>query len=235
MERALFEKVSDSIYTMCYKLDRDNGAAPFTIFDLVDALKSKGYTLEEDKEEIKLYTSGYMSDQDDYFLVKMKHGDCVLQKYQHNSGMTIFAKRGYRNGTYVREMRLEDVVEMIVRVDNELPAIIKKCQKAILQSDKNAKKLAINKRTLDTMVKTALKGTGIKYRLSLADQRALLTLQLDHGLETNIHLSYKNFMDTIPHIQSTVERLNEIMKELEQPLRIKATYYREKDTWTESK
>lgn len=234
MDSKLYQRVSDAIRSICYKLKRDEEAEPFTIFELVEALNAKGYTLSENEEEVKPYL-GFMWHKDYLFLVKMHNGDCGLCKYENNEGMTIFVGRGANNGYYVKGVRLETVVELIVQIDNELPEIITKCQEQILKEEKKAKKLALSKSTIDTVVKATLKDTGIQYKLSLSSQKAILTLRLDNGLETNIHLSYKNFMDKIPYIKSTVERLNGIMSELGQPLRIKATYYRDKESWMESK
>lgn len=103
--------------------------------------------------------------------------------------------------------------------------------KISIEEQKKLKMLAVNQATVTAVVKSTLKGTGIGYRLDLGENRAYLTLRLDNGLETKFMLSYKSFMKKIPYIRTTVEQLNGIMRTLEQPLRIKSTYYRQKDDW----
>ena len=122
-----------------------------------------------------------------------------------------------------------------MKIDNDMPKIIKQCTERIHNQKKKEKMKALSKATVETVVRETLKNTGILYKLDLNDQRAFLTLKLDRGLETKFSLSYKSFMDKMPFVVSTVRELNAIMNSLDQPIRVKTTYRGDKDKWEESK
>lgn len=198
--------------------------------DLLHRLKASGIETNKDEKLLTPYQSYWY--EEDLTLLQFKNFDCCLCSRSDQIYLTFSRNEEYR----ITEYTPQDVIDCLLKVDQDMPQFISSCKADILKEQKKAKMKAMNRATVTAVVKSTLKGTGIKYKLDLNENQAYLTVKLDHDLETKFALSYKDFMKKIVHVVSTVEQLNTIMQNLGQPLRIKKTYFRNnsENDWEES-
>lgn len=205
--------------------------------DFLKELKKSDTNIEifKDKEHTDPYQDYYWGTSE-LILLRFTSFDCCLNIYSGNISLEFPKVSSYYDIT-ITHFKVQEVIDLLLQLDKDMPYIIKTCKADILKAEKKAKMKALSKSTVASVVKATLKGTGIKYKLDLHDSRAYLTVKLDYDLETKFALSYKDFMKKIVHVTSTVEQLNAIMRNLGQPLRIKGSYFRTNndEDWEESK
>lgn len=231
-DKELAHTICEEINRQFWKLERHVDGDDLSAQALEERLSSLGYEVSCEQEKTRPYH--YYYDNKDFFFVAMNNMDFCVKGRQEDIEL-IFARLQYRGSLYISIRNLDVIVDFLVKIDNDMPKIIKRCTERIYNHKKTEKMRALSKATMETVIKETLKNTGILYKLDLNDQRAFLTLKLDRGLETKFNLSYKSFMDKIPYVVSTVRQLNAIMNSLDQPLRVKTTYHGDKDKWEESK
>lgn len=228
MDARLQKEVYYEIYKRLYQLKSTESSIDTD--DLLQKLKASG--IATNKEEKLLYSYQSYWYKEDLTLLQFKNFDCCLCSRSNN----IYLKFSRNEEDRITEYNPQEVIDCLLQVDLDMPQFISSCKAAILKEQKKAKMKAMSKATVTAVVKSTLKGTGIKYKLDLNENQAYLTVKLDHDLETKFALSYKDFMKKIVYVVSTVEQLNKIMQNLGQPLRIKKTYFRNnsESDWEES-
>ena len=188
--------------------------------DILKDVADSGNLVVKDLNEMEPYIIPWYS-MDLYTLLRFHNYDvCLLGKDQAIS-LYFFNNR---HTIHILDRSARDIVKLLLKLDDDMPKMIKKAKQTVATERKKHKMKEISKTTLTAIVKAQLKGSGIKYRLELGDQQAFLTLQLQHGLETKIRLNYKTFMQKVPHINDMVHQINSIMDVMGQPIRIKASY-----------
>lgn len=231
-DKELAYAICEEILRRFWKLERRVDGDDLSAQALEERLSSLGYEVSCEQEKTAPYQNSY--DPERGFFVAMRNMDFFIED-RKDSVKFIFARLQYHGSLSIGIQNLDVIVDFLVKIDNDMPKIIKRCTERIYNHKKTEKMRALSKATMETVIKETLKNTGILYKLDLNDQRAFLTLKLDRGLETKFNLSYKSFMDKIPYVVSTVRQLNAIMNSLDQPLRVKTTYHGDKDKWEESK
>lgn len=224
---AICEEISSQFWKLEYRKEHD----VLSVQMLAERLSSLGYEVSNEKEKTIPYHN-YCNK--DCFYVAMRNMDFCIEG-RTNGIELLLARIQYHGSLFISIQNIDYIVDFLVKIDNDMPKIIKQCTERIHNQKKKEKMKALSKATVETVVRETLKNTGILYKLDLNDQRAFLTLKLDRGLETKFSLSYKSFMDKMPFVVSTVRELNAIMNSLDQPLRVKTTYHGDKDKWEESK
>lgn len=199
--------------------------------DFLQRLKATGVKTYKDDNLLKPYKSYWFKE--DLTLLVFKNYDCCLCI---SSDKDLSLKFPGKKEDCIKHYNPQEVIDFLLLIDRDMPQIISSCKAKIQKRQKKAKMKAMSKATVTAVVKSTLKGTGIKYKLDLNENRAFLTVKLDHDLETKFALSYKDFMKKIAHVVPTVKQLNTIMQNLDQPLRIKGSYFRtnNENDWEES-
>lgn len=105
-------------------------------------------------------------------------------------------------------------------------------EEMVLSVQKRAKKKTLNEISIEAIVKARLKGTGIKYRMQKQQYRVALTLCLGHNTQATFYIQHSKFREQLELVLPTVNQLNQLMDELGQPIRVKATEQRV--IWQES-
>ena len=230
LQRAVHSKISSRFYKMEHHDEK-----VFIVDDFLNEIKTLAIEIFKDKEHTDPYQNYYWKEKV-LTLLQFKNFDCCLNVDSDDFSLE-FEKSSSYYDKKVSYFTAKEVIDLLLQLDKDMPSIIKTCKAEILKEEKKAKMKALSKATVSSVVKATLKGTGIKYKLDLHDNRAYLTVKLDYDLETKFALSYKDFMKKIVHVTSTVEQLNTIMRNLGQPLRIKGTYFRTNNDgdWEESK
>ena len=232
LRSAVYAKISKRFHQLKYHNEKI-----FIADDFLKELKNSDTDIEifKDKEHTDPYQDYYWGT-NELTLLRFKNIDCCLNVHSSNISLEFPKVSSYYDVT-INYFKVQEVIDLLLQLDKNMPSIIKTCKAEILKEEKKAKMKALSKATVSSVVKATLKGTGIKYKLSLHDSRAYLTVKLDYDLETKFALSDKDFMKKIVHVTSTVEQLNNIMHNLGQPLRIKGSYFRTNNDgdWEESK
>lgn len=231
-DKELAHGVCDVLKGRLWEKKNDQQKEMLTAESLSAALHELGYDISAESADTAPYRNWYSSVEKLIFVAMRNMKFCIKQ--EHETVSLMFNNR--RCDMYVTaRYSLDDVVTFLVDADRDIPAIMGKCKKKLLDAKKKEKMKALSKATVESVVKATLKDTDIQYRLELKEQRAYITLRLNNGLETTVYLSYKTFMQKIPHIVPMVRQLNEMMDALGQPIHIKSTYYQNAGNWVESK
>ena len=234
MDSNLRSAIHEEITKRFYKLKYHDKKALMPD-DFLKKLKNLDIEMFKDEEHTVPYQN-YRWTKKELTLLRFKNFDCCLNVHSCDASLEFGIGTNYYD-IRISNYTSQEVIDLLLQLDKDMPSIIKTCKADILKAEKKAKMKAISKATVSSVVKATLKGTGIKYKLDLNENQAYLTVKLDKNLETKIALSYKDFMKKIVLITSTVEQLNTIMRNLGQPLRVKSTYFRRNNDsdWEESK
>lgn len=85
-----------------------------------------------------------------------------------------------------------------------------------------SKKRKFNEISIENVLKAKLSGTGIKYQLRKQQYRVALTLTMSHNTQATFYIQHSKFREQLEMIMPAVERLNNLMDELGQGIRVRA-------------
>ncbi|MCQ2251371.1 MAG: hypothetical protein MJZ66_09710 [Bacteroidales bacterium] len=173
-----------------------------------------------------------------YYYVALPNMDFLLEKtyvrlYQESARSYSHSRKGPDYDFYFSKYTsLKVLAEKIIYLNDQIPHLIELADGYRLDSLKSGKKRELNTQTIKMMVQNALKGTGCRYKLEFDFNKADLYVTLDRKLYTKLEIPFDEIPDRIVRIVPLINDLNRIMKEFNQPLRIKGQ--QSYADWTES-
>jgi len=217
-------KQADSIavlaHNQCSTFRQLINSAPSTRYeDLICTLNNKGFATQEIARE---QAKKYLTENTVYRTLHIASFETFdLGIYNDDNYTTLFWGT-INNSIEIVENTPEAIICQLIAIDKQLPQIMESCQAGIVLDKKKQKTKEIAISTIESVVKMQLSGSNLLYKLTTNDEQATLSIHINHKAILEIDISYNNFMPALSKIKTTIEKLNSIMDELGQPIRIQS-------------
>lgn len=190
---------------------------PCQVEDILEQLAAKGIGSERITRSSTSPSGYYRSDK--WTSLRMDHYTLWLE-----SGQASDWKRGrYQSiNAYLFQRftcaqlawkRPEDVADWIIALDSLLPQWeTGDWEKTVRECQKKAKMDELNIRTIETLIRMKLKGTGIAFAIEEQQLRVKVYFRLEKNTQLKLYLSRKKFMEQMDAALDTVRQLYKLVQ-----------------------